>query len=277
MGGRVVDRDADLGHVHAFVFDPPDRDPERTIVLVHGLGDASTAWYRMVPKLREHARVVAVDLPPFGLSELHEDPAIGPDEQAQLLAPLIREHAIGDTTLAGHSLGGWVAQWLVAENPDLVDRALLIAPAGARLEGAYDALDLLTPHTAEDAVGYVDALWYDRPLGVEAVAGDLLDRLHGPEIRGFLTLTGEQHLIDEGRLTGCRTPINVVWGQADELIDPETPAYFAEHWGGPVKRTYLARAGHMVHLERPATLERLVGQAAGLDRGLHLQRRPVLS
>jgi pimeloyl-ACP methyl ester carboxylesterase len=277
IGGTEVGHKTPDASVKAFVFDPSDYEPDRTIVLVHGLGDASTAWYRIVPTLRGHARVIAVDLPPFGLSELHDAHAIGPDEHADLLAPLIDEHRVGPTTIMGQSLGAWVTQWLLADHGEAFENAILVAPAGVRLEGAYDALELLTPHTPAEAIAYVDALWHEPPVGVRAVVGELLDRMHGPEIRGFLRLTSEDHLLTEDELGDIDTPTHVVWGQADELLDSKTPAYLAEHWGAPMDRTYLTEAGHMVHLERAEALQSLVAQRADLDLDLHLQRRPFLS
>lgn len=263
-GGQQVDHEAAGGRLRGFQFDP-EAEPEATIVLLHGLGDASTTWYQLVPTLRERARVLAVDLPPFGRSKLAEGHALGPDEHADLLAPLIEEHARGPTTVVGHSMGGWVTQWLLHRYPGLADQAVLVAPAGAPLEGSYEAVKLLTPHSPDEALDYLEALWYERPLGLQAVVGEILDRLHGPEIRGFLAMTDRRHSLDESQLAEIQTPIHVVWGRHDGLLDAGTPAFLAENAGGPVDRTYLARAGHMVHLERRDAFERIVRGSAGLD------------
>lgn len=264
LGGREVESRAGDAVVRGFRFDPREGEPERTVVLVHGLGDASTTWHRLVPSLREQARVLAVDLPPFGVSELADGHARAPDEHARLVAPLVREHALGPVTVVGQSLGGWVTQWLLLDHPDLAERAVLVAPAGAPLEGSYDAVQLLTPHSLDEALTYLDALWYERPLGIQAAVRPILERLHGPEIRGFLAITDRSHALTEDELAGIGTPVHVVWGADDGLLDGETPAFLAEGWGAPVQRSYLARAGHMVHLERPDALEAIVRDASGL-------------
>lgn len=253
LGGERFERELDEGLVRGFVSDP-DGEPERTVVLVHGLGDASTTWYRIVPALRGEARLVLPDLPPFGLSELAQGYQLDPGEHATLLAEVVDEFAVGPTTVVGQSMGGWVVQWLVHDRGDLVDEAVLVATAGARLHGSFDAVGLLTPHSSGEMMAYLDALWYERPPGMRAVAGDLLDRMHSPKIRAFLAATSHDDTLSEEQLAACSTPLHVVWGRADGLLDAATPGYLAQRWSGPVDRSYLARAGHMVHQERPRAL-----------------------
>lgn len=271
LGGQRIELTASGATVGGFRFDPEEGEPERTVVLVHGLGDASTTWYRLVPALRGEARLLLPDLPPFGLAELAERYALAPHEHAELLATVLDEHAVGPTTVVGQSMGGWVVQWLAHERPELVDAAVLVATAGARLEGSFDAVDLLTPHSPEAAQRYLDALWHERPLGISAVLGEVLDRLHSPEIRAFLAKTAREHTLDEEQMAEIEVPLHVVWGREDDLLDEGTPAFFAEHWGGPVDRSYLARAGHMVHQERPGAL--LAVLAGVVDRADERGRR----
>jgi pimeloyl-ACP methyl ester carboxylesterase len=157
-------------------------------------------------------------------------------------------------------MGGWVAQWLLHEAPDLADRAILISPAGAGTWGSLDAIGLMTPHTPHDVLHLWDRQWYRRPAVAEFMARDVLARFHAPEVRGFLmNLTTEDILVDD-HLADIRAPLLVIWGMNDGILDVETPAYLAERWGGPVERTYLARCGHLPHIERgEAVVERIRG------------------
>lgn len=262
LGGDPFERRAPEATLGGFIFDPRETEPERTIVLVHGLGDAGTTWFKQVPHLREQARLVVVDLPPFGLSTLHNGYALGPREHARQLVPIVEEHAVGPTTIVGQSMGGWVTQWLLYDAPDLVDAAVLVATAGSPLEGSYDAVDLLTPHTPEETMAYLDALWYRQPIAMPAFLGEMMRRLHDPEIRAFLASTEHGHSLREKRLDEIEVPIHVVWGRDDGLLDPTTPAYIGREAAGNVTRSYLARAGHMVHQERPEALTRLIRHTA---------------
>lgn len=262
LGAREVAIDHGSTHVHGFLFEGPSQRP---IAFLHGLGDASTTWHRLVRPLRERTSVLALDLPPFGLSSLDGQPFLPPQEQADIVAGFLDQTFGEPVTLVGQSMGGWIAQWLVHLHPETVDRAILISPAGAPLPGSLEAVDLLTPSTPEDVLTYFENLWYDPPAALDLAARGMYERLNAPEVQEFIDAMTEEHLLALSDLAAIEVPGLVLWGMHDGLLDPKTPAFLAEHWGAPLERSYLARAGHMPHLERPRTvLERMVG-FAGLD------------
>jgi len=97
-----------------------------TIVLVHGLGGSIANWEAIGPRLAANARVVALDLPGFGLS------TPGPDWSLSTHANAVRafvEEVSGTATLLGNSLGGLLAEMLAADSPEVVERLVLVSPA----------------------------------------------------------------------------------------------------------------------------------------------------
>lgn len=97
-----------------------------TILLVHGLGGSLITWNAVAPRLTRIGRVVALDLPGFGLSPPAADWRIEThvnsvhDFLSSLDAPV---------TLIGASMGGLVAEILAADHPELVSNLLLVSPA----------------------------------------------------------------------------------------------------------------------------------------------------
>jgi len=79
------------------------------IVFIHGFGANSNTWRKVVPQFAETHRVVTVDLKGFGLSDKPLDDRYSVQEQAQLVAQLIQNLRLNNTTLVGHSFGGAVA------------------------------------------------------------------------------------------------------------------------------------------------------------------------
>lgn len=98
------------------------------LVLVHGLGGAHLNWAALAPLLRRHGRVLAVDLPGFGLSP---PPPGGASLRALelRLSRFLGEVAGGRATLVGHSMGGLLSVLVAAQMPNLIDRLVLIGPA----------------------------------------------------------------------------------------------------------------------------------------------------
>lgn len=107
------------------------------MVLIHGLGGMHLNWMAVGDRLAQHHRVVAPDLIGFGTTPpAGRRATVG----ANLLAlrRFVEEIGGGEPAiLVGNSMGGLLAGFLAAENPELVDRAVLVDPAcpNPRFEG----------------------------------------------------------------------------------------------------------------------------------------------
>jgi 4,5:9,10-diseco-3-hydroxy-5,9,17-trioxoandrosta-1(10),2-diene-4-oate hydrolase len=101
------------------------------VVLIHGTASASNSWYRQAPALISHGyRVYQVDLPGHGESTRPENVAA---YNAVAAHDLLHETILGfgltaPVTLVGHSLGGFFCLFNMLHNPEIVGRAVLIAP-----------------------------------------------------------------------------------------------------------------------------------------------------
>jgi pimeloyl-ACP methyl ester carboxylesterase len=96
------------------------------IVLVHGLGGSIANWDVVGPRLTSRSRVVALDLPGFGLSPPGKNWSLATHTAA--IFDII-EYIGPPVTLVGNSLGGLLAETVAATRPDVVDALILIAPA----------------------------------------------------------------------------------------------------------------------------------------------------
>lgn len=96
------------------------------MVLVHGLGASHTSYRDIIQPLAADHRVVALDLPGFGLS-----PPIAHHDLDHLSASVVEaiEHLGGPAALVGNSMGGLVSELVAARRPDLVSSLVVIAPA----------------------------------------------------------------------------------------------------------------------------------------------------
>lgn len=97
-----------------------------TILMVHGLGGSLANWDAVGPRLTDGWRVVAMDLPGFGLSPPGPDWTLETHKRAVVEAI---EHFGPPVILVGNSMGGLIAEMVAAERPDLVDTLVLVSPA----------------------------------------------------------------------------------------------------------------------------------------------------
>lgn len=118
---------ADLGvTVHYVDYGGTPDGP--AVVLVHGLGGSHLNWDLLAPQLTSHGRVLALDLPGFGMSPPRRRPATVRRNVA-VLARFVREIAGPPVVLVGNSMGGLVSVLLTAREPLLVSGLVLLDPA----------------------------------------------------------------------------------------------------------------------------------------------------
>lgn len=98
--------------------------PERTFVLVHGLGGASLQWALVAPILARRGRVLAMDLAGFGRTPRNGRSAKLTANRV-LLARFIEEVAAEPVILAGNSMGGGIATMQAAVEPASVEGLIL--------------------------------------------------------------------------------------------------------------------------------------------------------
>jgi pimeloyl-ACP methyl ester carboxylesterase len=197
------------------------------VVLVHGLA-GSSRWWRDLEPLLHGLELDPVDLPRAPLAEVEG-----------WLAERLEPRA----SLVGHSLGGLLAARVAARRPELVERLVLIAPAGIPGRG----------HLGH-ALPLAHALARVRPRFAPLLVRDALRA--GP--LGLLAGAHAAVTTDvRGELAAIRAPTLLVWGARDRLV----PAANAAAWAGALPHArveLLPRTGHLPMVERPLELSRLL-------------------
>ena len=131
-GARSHVTDLD-GPVHWVEFDPPegsgDADASGTpVVLVHGLGGSHLNWVHVGPALAAGRRVVALDLPGFGLTP-SGGRSTSVHANAAVLGRVLDEVVGGPALLVGNSMGGMISLLLADRSPERVAGLVLVDPA----------------------------------------------------------------------------------------------------------------------------------------------------
>ena len=234
---------------------------EDTIVLVHGYGGDKNSWLFVQEPLSHMHTVHALDLPGHGASS--KDVGDGSLEtMARAVLGFLDARGIGRAHLVGHSLGAAVVAAAAAEAPARVRSLTLVAPAGFGSDVDAEYLRGFAAATSrrqlKPLVGRLfaneslvtrqlvdDLLRYKRIDGVGAALQRLVDTL----------LDGDRQRIDTAaRLGGVDVPTIVVWGREDRILPPTDI-------NAAANVRVVDRAGHMVHMERPADVRHAVEAA----------------
>jgi pimeloyl-ACP methyl ester carboxylesterase len=213
-------------------------------------------WSPYQDDLAAHFRVVAPDHPGFGRSDRPEwlDRV---DDLVFHYLDLLDLLDIEKLSLVGTSLGGWIAAAFAIAHPERVERLVLAAPAGFRVDGVerYDVF----ANPFEETLRH---LFFD-----ESRVAQLLPLEHGAEVvvRAYRELTTlarvgwNPYLYDpklQERLPRIDAPTLVVWGENDDFFPPRYGEALVEIL--PHARLELVpRCGHLAPLEHGPAFARM--------------------
>ena len=227
-----------------------------TILLIHGAGVSARSWIHQLEGLAGTLRVLALDLPGRGESAAIREPSVeGYAESAhRLLAAL----GTGPVWVAGHSLGGAVAQALAARHPERVKGLVLISSC-ARLPRSESPLQrlswLLLPNPVRKFLFFLtvkkflfapDASRQAFVLGMEELRSCPEETLGGD--------VAAARVMDlEEAARRLHLPALIVCGSLDRLTPPALSAQLQALIPG-AHLDIIEGAGHMLPLERPDEL-----------------------
>ena len=120
------------------------------VLMVHGLSGSWQNWLENIPYFARDHRVIAVDLPGFGESEMPaKDISISryADTVDALLDALEIDRPV---RLIGNSMGGFIGAELAIRYPQRVERLVLVAAAGLSVENIRTKRQKGLRHRAEN-------------------------------------------------------------------------------------------------------------------------------
>lgn len=211
------------------------------VLLLHGQPGSARDWDGVIARLPNGVRTIAIDRPGWDGRSRARDLDGNADAA---LAALDREDA--DTaTVVGYSLGGAIAAWMAARDPERVSGLVLLAPAAN--ERALVPLDhllaapLLGELASAAALATAGAALATRPLRRVISAELKLDAraLNGASRRLLMPRTWGSFLADqrmlirqlpllEPLLERIAAPTTVVIGTADRQVPPSSARKLAQ-------------------------------------------------
>jgi 4,5:9,10-diseco-3-hydroxy-5,9,17-trioxoandrosta-1(10),2-diene-4-oate hydrolase len=247
------------------------------MLFLHGGGPGATGWGNFQRNLAYFARghrVIALDFPGFGQSDIKPEGEILPDFYVGVVLGLLESLDIKKATFVGNSLGGLVALRLALDHPALVDRLVLMGTGGGypvftpfptlglkMLFSFYDppgpSMELLRQFIGQfvyDPSTIPESFYEERmkaALDPRIVANPPL-RMHGPP-----SATGE--VWRDPRMTVLPHETLIVWGREDRVM-PLDAAFVLLKQIPRARLHVIPRCGHWVMWEHADEFNALVDQ-----------------
>jgi magnesium chelatase accessory protein len=243
------------------------------LLLVHGTAAGTHSWRDLIPLLAPHFRVVALDLPGHGFTDLPPTSRLSLPGVAQAVAALLQTLGVHPVLAVGHSAGAAILLRLALDGriaPEAVvslngalipfaeKHAAFFSKAARMLVTLPFVPSLMAWRASNRAVA--ERLLQDTGSRIDARGVDLYARLirHTSHVSAALGMMANWDLVPLLRdLPRLRCPLLLVVGANDRTIPPAQAEKVRARL--PAARIVtLPGLGHLAHEERPQAVARLI-------------------
>lgn len=254
-----------------------------TVIMIHGLGGNASHWKKNIETLSRKFHCIAVDLPGYGNSSTVErgDADTQLDFYAEVIASLLKKLKIPTASVMGHSMGGQVSIILALTYPALVNKLVLVAPAGLETFTAAEA-NVLTGYAntafymAQDSAAIAKTYRANFFRMPDAAEGLIKERIALKQCAGFEMYCRQipmgvkgmlaHPVIDELKKISQR--VLVLYGEEDALIPnkflhPSLTVTAVAAMAKSIPRSsirMIPEAGHLLQYEKPEAVNEAVIQ-----------------
>lgn len=247
-----------VGAIHVYEANGTGDLP--TILVLHGLSSAASAFVPILLRLRRHARrVVAVEYPGHGFSEA-PSVKLTPEVLYEAVFAALDEVVPEPAIVVGNSLGGGVALHLAVERPERVLALALLSPAGSRTtdEEWQRIRDVFTIQTRADARRFLDTIYHRTPYVARLLAHEMPEALSRAAIRDLLATATNDHAPTPEALAQLKMPILFLWGRSERLFSQHQLDYFRQNLPPHTVVEEPEGFGHCPHFDAPSELTRRI-------------------
>ena len=247
--------------IHYRYWEIPANEAEGHVLLIHGFGGSSFSWEEVADSLHHlNYEVVAADMPPFGYSDKYHTINQSRTAHARRVHSLLEQEYPGRKWhLAGHSMGGTIAQAYALMYPDELRSVTFVAPVlfSSVEPDDSDNSSLLRFSFLPFIAGELAEEWFIRHSRVES----LLESAYGKtpteeQVEAYLRpllLPGTARAIlsapaynrekDSLDAADLQVPAIAIWGENDTWVSHHSQKENLERMPG-VKLTLLPDVGH---------------------------------
>lgn len=231
---------------------------EKCVVLLHGYLESMLVWEEFIPLIYKSVRVITLDLPGHGISEV-KGSVHTMDYLADVVSAALKSLGIAKAYIVGHSMGGYVALALCERHPEQVAGVVLLhstpnPDSEEKRKNREREIALvksgkkeLLAHTAPGA-GFAA----DNRARCKDVIEDLEEIVHMTEDDGIVALLGGMmsRKDQNDMLRQLSAPQLFIFGCKDEYI-PEAVAQTIAEAHPQAKVVWMDNSGHMSFIEQP--------------------------
>jgi len=242
---------------------------EPTVLLLHGWTANLHRWDKVVESLKGHYKFIMVDLRGHGESDKPEGVGYTLDHYVNDIVTIIEKLDLDKVIVAGHSMGGMIAQKLYFKIPDRIGGLILIGTTAK-------VVDNFSMKLSTSFALFMFKIAYN--FAFKTVLSRAFSKLTPKEEKEKLIKTGlettPKYVVIESfrdfvknfdmrnKLGDIEAPTLIIVGENDRMLPPRMSKFLADNIKG-AELQIIEEAGHEVMLEKPEDV------AKSIDMFLH--------
>ena len=206
-------------------------------MLIHGTFSSLHTYDEWTNILKDHFRVIRLDLPGFGITGPSMDNKYSIELFIEFILSFLNAIKIKKFHIAGNSLGGWMSWELALTYPERIKKMVLLNSAGYINDRNYPLPFVIaqTPFL-RNAFSFIPRaivrrflrqVFCDQTVITELMVNRYYDLIHREgNLDAFVKIANSYFIQNTHNLNKIHLPVLIMWGNKDRWISPNHAQYF---------------------------------------------------
>ena len=214
-----------------------DEGKGEVLLLIHGTFSSLHTYDEWTNILKDHFRVIRLDLPGFGITGPSMDNKYSIELFIEFILSFLNAIKIKKFHIAGNSLGGWMSWELALTCPERIKKMVLLNSAGYINDRNYPLPFVIaqTPFL-RNAFSFIPRaivrrflrqVFCDQTVITELMVNRYYDLIHREgNLDAFVKIANSYFIQNTHNLNKIHLPVLIMWGNKDRWISPNHAQYF---------------------------------------------------
>ncbi len=234
---------------------------DKTLLLLHGYLESIESWEFILPLLTKYYRVIALDIPGHGISEvkgeIHTTEFI-----ADTIKALLDKINVSKISVMGHSMGGYFAIALKRKYPEIVEKLILhhSTPDGdtpERGENRKREIEVIRSGRKEllATINPGKSIAKKNRKVMSETIREMSEQVMMTEDEGIIALLNGMMERGDGNevISAMKSDVMLIFGRDDEFMPEEYSLSISEKHA-KARTVWMEDSGHSSHYEEPEKL-----------------------
>ena len=234
---KYTDKDSKFIDINGLKVHYKDEGEGKVLLLLHGTFSSLHTFDHWTYSLKKTHRVIRLDLPGFGITGPSLDNRYSISIFVDFIHKFLDAIGVKKFSLAGNSLGGWLAWELSLKAKHRIKKLVLLNSAGYINDRNFPLPFVIaqTP-VLRNVFNYIPKVvvrrfvrqvFYDQTVVTDELVDRYFSLIHrAGNLDAFIRIANTKLVQNTNNLSEINIPVLIIWGDKDRWLSPKHAAYF---------------------------------------------------